>query len=533
VWTATGGGSGSGAPYLSTLIAGPDSTKTITGATHGFTTTALLVVVYDNATPRRSVLVGWTVNSSTFDVVITFASPQSNYYVVINGGVGPQGAAGATGSTGAAGSNGTNGTNGTNGLGYAPATSTTSLAIATGSTTFTTQSGLALNTASRVRTASHAGNTNYMEGAVTSYSGTTLVVLVDAVGGSGTKNDWDISIVGQPGANGVGSGTVTSITLAGTSNQITVTGTCTVTSTGTCTFSLPSGLQIPGTINKLTLTQPATGATVTIVDAKTFTVNKTLTLDGTDGVTITFPASSATVATLGLTNTFTGRQDASGAASTAPMKVGTSLPGTCAVGDQFFKSDATAGQNLYFCTATNTWTQQLNSGGGATGFKVETAVTTAVGPINTTTAETNLITYTLPANELGPGQFIVFRGSGTVGWTTGTPTVTLRSYLGGGAANTGSQTSFPAVANSSDWTYEFTCQTAAALGASASVSCRGKLIMNSSFGLSTQAAVVDFITSPVTLATNGTLAFKFTAQWSASSASNTITQTDLLVRKYN
>lgn len=44
-----------------------------------------------------------------------------------------------------------------------------------------------------------------------------------------------------------------------------------------------------------------------------------------------------------------------------------SKPGTCNIGDVYFASDATAGQNLYFCTASNTWTQQLNSGGGGGG----------------------------------------------------------------------------------------------------------------------------------------------------------------------
>src|SRR5450759_2589515 len=102
VWTqmsGTGGGGGA-APYISTLITGPDSTKTITGATHGFATTALLVAVYDNASPRNAISVGWTVNASTYDVAIAFASPQSNYYVVINGGVGPAGPAGPAGSSG-------------------------------------------------------------------------------------------------------------------------------------------------------------------------------------------------------------------------------------------------------------------------------------------------------------------------------------------------------------------------------------------------------------------------------------------------
>lgn len=54
--------------------------------------------------------------------------------------------------------------------------------------------------------------------------------------------------------------------------------------------------------------------------------------------------------------------------ATAPAKVGTSLPAACTVGDQFFKSDATAGQNLYGCTATNTWTLQAGGGGGGSGI---------------------------------------------------------------------------------------------------------------------------------------------------------------------
>ena len=41
----------------------------------------------------------------------------------------------------------------------------------------------------------------------------------------------------------------------------------------------------------------------------------------------------------------------------------TTLPATCVVGETAFKSDATAGQNLFGCTATNTWTQQ--AGGSA------------------------------------------------------------------------------------------------------------------------------------------------------------------------
>ncbi len=42
------------------------------------------------------------------------------------------------------------------------------------------------------------------------------------------------------------------------------------------------------------------------------------------------------------------------AASTRPFKTGTTLPGTCAQGDSFLKSDASPGHNHYDCTAPGT-----------------------------------------------------------------------------------------------------------------------------------------------------------------------------------
>jgi len=58
--------------------------------------------------------------------------------------------------------------------------------------------------------------------------------------------------------------------------------------------------------------------------------------------------------------------DFTSSTSTAPMKSGTSLPSTCSVGQAFFKTDATAGQNIYLCTSNNTWTQVQGSGGSGT-----------------------------------------------------------------------------------------------------------------------------------------------------------------------
>lgn len=58
--------------------------------------------------------------------------------------------------------------------------------------------------------------------------------------------------------------------------------------------------------------------------------------------------------------------DFRGAAATAPVKSGTALPAGCGVGQAFFKTDAQAGQNLYLCTANDTWTA-IGGGGGSSG----------------------------------------------------------------------------------------------------------------------------------------------------------------------
>lgn len=92
-----------------------------------------------------------------------------------------------------------------------------------------------------------------------------------------------------------------------------------------------------------------------------------------------FPANTGTVAelnyaqTFSATQTFTASLIASGASHTSPFVVVASsgaLPATCTAGELGFVTGATAGQNIYECGSTNTWTQQLNSGGGGSGCAV-------------------------------------------------------------------------------------------------------------------------------------------------------------------
>lgn len=73
--------------------------------------------------------------------------------------------------------------------------STTSLEIATGTQAFTTEAGLLFTTGERVVATSDSDITNatFMSGHVTSYSGSTLTLDVDAIGGTGTFADWSIT----------------------------------------------------------------------------------------------------------------------------------------------------------------------------------------------------------------------------------------------------------------------------------------------------------------------------------------------------
>lgn len=119
------------------------------------------------------------------------------------------------------------------GIGYYNLTSVSSVAIATGSKTFTTNLSnisTAFTVGTRVRVAYVTTPANYMEGVITSFSGTALVVNVDSIGGSGTYANWTISVAGIQGSNGV-----TSIT--GTANQVIASA-----STGAVTLSLPQSI---------------------------------------------------------------------------------------------------------------------------------------------------------------------------------------------------------------------------------------------------------------------------------------------------
>ncbi|MBV9747119.1 MAG: hypothetical protein JO099_25435, partial [Acidobacteriia bacterium] len=128
-------------------------------------------------------------------------------------------------------------------------------------------------------------------------------------------------------------------------------------------------------------------------------------------------ADSASLARMNASNTFTaGTQDFRAAAHTLPAVTGVTAarPTTCTIGEMYFGTDATAGQNWFYCTAANTWTQQVNTGnitnvfgrtgavtaqsGDYTAAQVTNAVATNASNVDTAgTQDFRAAAHTLPA----------------------------------------------------------------------------------------------------------------------------------------
>jgi hypothetical protein len=108
------------------------------------------------------------------------------------------------------------------------------------------------------------------------------------------------------GGAGVAPATTTTGTGVITALGLSVTGSGGIALATSPSFTTPTlGVASATSINKVALTAPATGSTLTIADGKTLTVNNTITLSGTDSTVMTFPSTSQTIAGLGVAQTFT------------------------------------------------------------------------------------------------------------------------------------------------------------------------------------------------------------------------------------
>lgn len=115
------------------------------------------------------------------------------------------------------------------------------------------------------------------------------------------------------GISGLGSGVATFLATPSSANL--ASAVTDETGSGSLVFATSPSLTTPTlgvatatSINKLAITAPATGSTLAVADGKTFTVNRTLTLTGTDATTMTFPGTNATIARTDAGQSFTGTQ---------------------------------------------------------------------------------------------------------------------------------------------------------------------------------------------------------------------------------
>ena len=179
------------------------------------------------------------------------------------------------------------------------------------------------------------------------------------------------------GTNVVDATTYLSSLTLGSALPVASGGTGVTSSTGTTAVVLSTsptlvtpvlGVASATSINKVALTAPATGSTLTIADGKTLTASNTLTLAGTDSTTMTFPSSSATVAGLAIAQSFTAKQTFTGAtASLASAFINatesSTISATAATGT--INYDVTTQSVLYYTTsASANWT--VNIRGNAT-----------------------------------------------------------------------------------------------------------------------------------------------------------------------
>lgn len=179
-------------------------------------------------------------------------------------------------------------------------------------------------------------------------------------------------------------------------------GTAGLVGTTSPTLITPTlGVASATSINKVALTAPATGSTLTILDGKTLTVNNTIVLAGTDAQTYTFPSTSATIARTDALQTFTGVQTFSSGPSFGALPTGA---GVASAGTASTLASRDANKNL----TANAFLSAFTSTATATGTTTMTIASTPIQIWTGTLAQT----VKLPTTSVAAGQqFLIINQS--------------------------------------------------------------------------------------------------------------------------
>lgn len=203
-----------------------------------------------------------------------------------------------------------------------------------------------------------------------------------------------------PGLSGNG-GKIVAVNSGATALEaVTTTGTGSAVRATSPTLTTPTlGVATATSLNKITLTAPATSCTFTLLDGKTFTVNNTLTFSGTDGSTLAI----GTGGTLG-TAAFTASGDY---ATAGHSHDGTYVTPTGSV--------TLTNKTLTNPTVTN-YVETLYAPAAGSAFTVDLANGTIQQFITNANA-----TITLPASVSGKSYILIVKygGTHTITWAGG------------------------------------------------------------------------------------------------------------------
>jgi hypothetical protein len=198
------------------------------------------------------------------------------------------------------------------------------------------------------------------------------------------------------------------------------TGTGSVVRATSPTLTTPTlGVASATSVNKVAITAPATSATLTIADGKTLTANNSLTLAGTDSTTMTFPSSSATVAGLGIAQTFTAKQTFTGstsvfAAAFKNVVEPATVSATAATGT--INYDITTQSVLYYTSnASANWTVNFRA---SSGTSLDTAMATGDTMTVTFLVTQGATAYYNSAVQVD-GSSVTPKYQGGTAWTAG------------------------------------------------------------------------------------------------------------------